>query len=116
MIYRIGTADEITSIKSLFPERVIEELLTGAIVRDAEYGNNRDYTETGGYSILVETREDIQKLKDIVDYETHPCEWATRIGSTGYIYALYILNDDFTIDVFMPLSIAPEVIINDLED
>ena len=116
MIFRIGTADEITSIKSLFPERVIEEVLTGTVVRDAEYGSNRDYTETGGYSILAEAKEDIQKLKDIVDYEAHPCEWATRIGNTGYISALYILNDDFTIDVFMPLAIAPEAILKDLED
>ena len=116
MIFRIGTADEITSIKSLFPERVIEEVLTGAVVRDAEYGCDRDYKETGGYSILAETREDIQKLKDIVDYDAHPCEWATKIGNTGYICALYILNDDFTIDVFMPQAIAPEAILNDLED
>lgn len=116
MLYCVGTAQETTTIQSLFPGKVVEEVLTGAVVRDAEYGCNRDYKKIGGYSLLAETKKDIQRFKDIINYETHPCEWATRIGSTGYVSALYILNDDFTIDIFMPLAIAPEAILKDLED
>ena len=116
MLYRIGTEKEIPLLSSHFPDRVIEEVLAGAVVRDSEYGADRDYTNIGGYSIIIETSEDIPQLKAILDYEHHPCEWATRIGNTGYVSALFILNDDYTIDVFMPLAIAPEAIIKELED
>ena len=116
MFYRIGTEKEIPLISSRFPDRVIEEILAGAVVRDAEYGADRDYTNVGGYSIIIETLEDVQQLKAIIDYDTHPCEWATRIGNTGYVSALYILTDDFTVDVFMPLEIAPVTVLEDLED
>lgn len=117
MLYKIGTEKEVASIESLFPTKVTEAILTGAIVRDSEYGENRDYIEEGGYSIIVETISDLRELKKIIDYDTHPCEWAVTIPKdTGYICALYILNDDYTIDVFMPLAIAPEAILEDLED
>ena len=116
LLYRIGSEKEIPLLSSRFPDRVIEEVLAGAVVRDSEYGADRDYLEIGGYSILLVTLEDIQQLKSILDYDAHPCEWATHIGSTGYVSALYILNDDYTIDVYMPLAIAPKAILKELED
>lgn len=116
MLYQIGTQRELPLLPSGLPQAVITEILQGLIVLDAEYGVDRNYLESGGYSLLVETKEDILKLRDIINYEKHPCEWATRIGNTGYISALYILNDDFSIMVYLPLAIAPHAIILDLED
>ena len=116
LLYRIGTREELSRIESVFPEKVITELLTGVVVRGSEYGENRNYLEEGGYSIVLETEDDLNEFKKIIDYDRHPCEWATRIGKTGYISALYILNDDYTIDIFMPIDIAPEVLFNDLEE
>ena len=66
---------------------------------------------------IAETIEDVLQFKEIVDYDTHPCEWATKIGKdTGYVSALYLLNDDFVVVLYLPQSIAPEAILKDLEE
>lgn len=116
MLCRIGTTKEIPTLPCQLPDKVRTELLQGLVVLDCEYGLDRDCLSSGGYSLIAEISEDIPKLKEIIDYDTHPCEWATQIGNTGYISALFILNNDFSIMVYMPRSIAPEAIINELED
>ena len=116
MLYTLGTAHELTLLPYHLPEELATEVLTGLVVLDAEYGESRNYFESGGYSVIAETIEDIPGLKAIIDFDKHPCEWATRIGRTGYISALYILNNDFSILVYLPLTISPTAIINELED
>ena len=71
--------------------------------------------EVGGYSIIAETEEDISRFKHI-NLHTRQPEWATFIGNTGYISALYIMNNDFSIMVFMPLAITPTIIRKELEE
>ncbi len=117
MLYRIGTEREFPILTSKLSERVLTEILRGIVILDAEYGADRNYLLEGGYSLIVESTEDISQLKEIINYDTHPCEWATRIGrDTGYLSALYLLNDDFSIMVYMPIAIAPDTILKDLED
>lgn len=116
MLYTLGTANELSLLPSHLPEELRTEILTGLVVLDAEYGESRNYYESGGYSAIAEKIEDIPGLKAIIDYEKHPCEWATKIGRTGFISALYILNNDFSIMVYLPQDIAPTEIITELED
>ena len=97
MLYTIGTANELSLLPSHLPEELCTEILTGLVVLDAEYGESRNYFESGGYSVIAENIEDIPGLKAIIDYVKHPCEWATKIGRTGYISALFILNNSFSI-------------------
>lgn len=116
MRYKIGTAQEANSLCSQLPPAVAEKLLRSISLIDAWYGSARDYLEVGGYSILIETSEDIAELKTIIDIDNHPCEWCSRIDENGeYLYAIYLMNDDFTITVFMPTAIAPDSIIKDLD-
>lgn len=116
MLHTIGTAHELALLPYHLPEELVTEVLTGLVVLDAEYGESRNYYESGGYSVIAETIEDISALKAIVDFESHCPEWATRIGRTGWLSALYILNNDFSIMAYLPLDIAPTAIINELED
>lgn len=117
MLYRIGTKKELPMVANSLPERVYAELLRGTAILDAEYGEERNYLLTGGYSLIAQTADDLPRLKASIDYEARLCEWATKIGrDTGYISALYIINDDFSIMVYMPQSIAPDTILNELED
>ena len=116
MLYKIGTAHELSILPYHLPEELVTEVLTGLVVLDAEYGESRNYFESGGYSVIAENIEDIPGLKAIIDYEKPPCEWATKIGRTGYISALFILNNSFSIMAYMPLAICPTAIINELED
>lgn len=116
MLYTIGTAHELSILPCHLPQELVTEVLTGLVVLDAEYGESRNYLESGGYSVIAENIEDIPGLKAIIDYEKHPCEWATKIGRSGFISALYILNNDFSIIVYLPQAIAPIEIITELED
>lgn len=112
MLYRIGTTKEIPMLPCSLPEKVLTEIFQGLVVLDAEYGADRNYLESGGYTLVAEVCEDIPLLKEIINYDTHPCEWATRIGSTGFASALFILNNDFSIMVYLPIAIAPQSIIS----
>ena len=116
MLYRIGLVSEIPTLPSSIPKQVRTEVTQGLVVLDCEYGSDRDYLESGGCSILIENADDLELLKAIVDYDKHPSEWATRIGKTGYASALFIMNNDYSILVYMPIEILPEILLSELED
>lgn len=116
MLYTIGNANELPSLPCSLPEELVTEILQGLIVLDCEYGVDRNYYESGGYSVLVDSIEDIPGLRAIIDCEKHPCEWATWIGTTGFISCLYIINNGFSIMVYMPSEIMPDIIRKELEE
>lgn len=117
MLYRIGTQKEILSLRSKLPECAIGELLRCTAVLDAEYGAERDNLKSGGYTLIAETAEDVQTIKNTIDYDIHPCEWAEIIGKNNeYISALYLLNDDFSVVVLLPSAVAPEAVRKELEE
>lgn len=99
------------------PKQVYTDLYTGITVMDSEYGVERDYMKKGGYSLVLEAVGDLAEFKSIIDYEAHPCEWATKISrETGYLSALYLLNNDFAIVAYMPISLPHDAILKDLEE
>lgn len=116
MLYQLGTANEVALLPSHLPEELLTEVLTGLVVLDAEYSPDRDYKESGGYSLIAETRDDLPHLNEIINTNIHDPEWATHIGSTGFVSALYIMNDDFSIMVYLPYEIAAVPIKLELED
>ena len=98
------------------PEQLLREVFTGLVVLDAEYGSDRNYRESGGFSLIAETREDLPTLNEIINTNIHAPEWATHIGKTDFVSALYIMNDDFSIMVYLPEKIAAVPIKLELED
>lgn len=116
LLYRVGFTRELALLPLELPESLRDEIFTGLVVLECEYGEARDYLESGGYSVIAETVEDVRELKGIVDYDIHPPEWATRIGNTGYASALFIMNDDFSLMVYLPEAVAPEAIKEELEE
>ena len=115
MLRRIGTEKEITQeIIQALPFDVGRELLRSTIILDYEYDRDRNYLSRGGYSFLAETAEDVAAIGEVIDFDTHPCEWAYSIS--GYIVSLFLLNDDFSIVTFIPKAICPQTILEDVED
>lgn len=117
LLYRIGTMDELSKAKLPLPRPVLADLTRTTTALDKEYGAARNYLTTGGYSLIVEEALDLPQLKQIINYDSHPCEWATEVAEgSGYLSALYLLNNDFSITVYMPIAIAPNTIKSELED
>ena len=115
MLYRIGTVKEIKPLYDKFHEDVIAQLYHCTKVLDDIYGVERSYLQSGGYSLIVETAEDVLGIREIIDLDTHPCEWVDRLDEE-YLSALYLLNDDFSVVVFMPIAVAPPALLKELED
>ena len=117
MLHKIGTLNELDATTLTLPECVMTELTRDIAILDCEYGSQRNIYEVGGYSVIVETADDLPELVKIVDYNHHPCEWVTRLGKDScWVSILFIISDDYAFMVFMPVSILPEVLRADMED
>ena len=115
MLYRIGTEKEITdAVIQKLPYEVVRELLRSTIILDYAYGPERDYLLSGGYSLIAESAEDVEEIRKIVNFHIHPCEWVELV--CGYICALYLLNDDYGIVVYIPKTAAPDVLKHEIRD
>lgn len=117
MLHIIETKEKLFTVAKAVPTSIHTELLSLVMRLDAEYGADRDPLDEGGYAVVITDADDLAALRTIIDFDRHPCEWAQRIGEGGeFCYALYLLNDDFGITVYMPTVIAPQTILSDLED
>lgn len=117
MLYKIGTLKELDATLLSLPESVMTELTRDVAILDLEYGKDRNWQESGGYSVVVETAKDLEEFIKIVDYDRRPCEWATRVGrDSGWLSALFLIGNEFAIMAFMPVGIAPNPILQDLEE
>ena len=114
MLYRIGHKKDVYSCGCKFHKRALQEVYAGLMILDETYGHDRNWEETGGYSILAENPEDIEAIKAYVDFEKHPPEWVTSISYTKIISALFIMNDDFSIMVYMKSGIVTPIIRKEL--
>lgn len=112
----VGTTKECVALEDQLPQRVYDEVLRGIVVLSSEYGENRDYFESGGFSLIADTEEDLFKARDLFDDRWHWCEWATRLGDSGYVSALYLLNNEFSVMLYTKESLANEDILENLED
>ena len=117
MLHIIETKEKLSTVAKAVPSSIHTELLALVMRLDAEYGADRDPLDEGGYAVVITDADDLAALRTIIDIDNHPCEWAHRTGKGGeFCYALYLLNDDFVITVYMPVAIAPNTILEELED
>ena len=114
MLYKYGTTREVLRTAHHFPYEVFMQLMECTSMLDAEYGADRDYSLLGGLSLVVEELNDLSALREIVNIDLHPCEWAARLGTSGFISALYVMNNDYTLMIFLPECIAPPSITDEL--
>jgi len=80
----LGTTKECAALYDRLPQRVYDEVLRGLAVLDCEYGVDRDYFASGGYSLLATTKEDLYWARKVFDDSKHFCEWSTHLGDSGY--------------------------------
>lgn len=115
MIYKIGTVIEIAKLQSKFPALVLEKLHSITATLDEFYGTDRNPEATGGYTILVETAEDLSAV-DCIDVEKDIFEWVDHIPSEPpYCASLYLRGDDYSIVLIAPVAIVPQNVLDELE-
>ena len=110
----LGTVKECASLYGYLPQRVIDEVLRGLAVLSAEYGETRN--ESGGYSLVADTKEDLYWVRKVFDDRQHSCEWATKLGDSGFCSALYLLSNEFSVMLYIPIALANKDILENMED
>jgi hypothetical protein len=103
----LGTVEECGALDGQLPQRVYDEVLRGLAVLEPY--------ETGSFSIVADTETDLAKARVVFDDRTHYCEWATRLGNSGYVSALYLLNNEFSVILYTKESLANEDVLENLE-
>ena len=116
MFYCLGTVKECADLQGKIPQRVYDEVLRGIAVLDSEYGPARDYFETGGYSLIVDTKKDIFRARQFFDYSNSLCEWSTILGDSGFCSALYLLSNDLSVMLYIPIALANDDILANFEN
>ena len=115
MIYKIGTVSEIPKLQSKFTTPVLEKLHSVTATLDEFYGTDRNPEITGGYTILVESAEDLSAI-DWIDVERDIFEWVDYIPSEPpYCSCLYLRGDDYSLVLIAPVSIMPKNVLDELE-
>ena len=114
MLFRIGTLFDAERYRDRIPQKIVQEIIEDIYRLNRVYGENFDYTNIGGYSIVTEDVTDLESVRLIINYVTHPCECAKRIDA-GYISAFYLLNNDLGIMLYVPEKIAPHSILRELD-
>ena len=110
----LGTTKECALLYGYLPQRVIDEVLRGLAVLSAEYGEDRNYFESGGYSLIADTKEDLYWARKVFDDRKHFCEWATKLGDSGYCSALYLLTNEFSVMLYVPIALANKDILENI--
>ena len=115
MLYIIGNKDDLFKAQGEVPQDVFIKIFDDINLMDVIYGEHRDYLSVGGYSLVAQTRQDLLTVLKIFDYPTHPFEWVEKV-TEDYISILYVFNNDFSVTLYMPLSICPQKYIDFEED
>lgn len=112
----LGTTKECEALYGCLPQRVIGEILRGLAVLEAEYGTERDYFSCGGYSLVADTSEDLAKARETFDDRLHKCEWSTKLGDSGFCSALFLLSNESSVMLYIPIALANDDILENMEE
>ena len=112
----LGTTSECSALYGYLPQTVIGEVVRGICVLQAEFGEDRNYLEVGGYSLIADTPDDLSRAREIFDDRKHFCEWSTKLGDSGFCSALYLLTNEFSVMLYIPINLANEDILENMED
>lgn len=105
---KIAHVREVEALEGL-PSEVVDVIRDAVIILDTEYGENRDVDRgDGGYVMFLESKDEIERLKDInIDAKMAIPEYTDGIMcNDGQVFAstLVLLSNDFGVIVVMPLG------------
>lgn len=112
----LGTTQECEALYGQLPEVVIGELVRGLAVIECEYGLERDIFASGGYSIVADTEDDLDWARRVFDDRRHKCEWSTKLPDSNFCSALYLLSNEFSVMLYIPIALANNDILENMEE
>ena len=100
------------------PVEVYLTALRIVTILDGTYGADRDVDHgDGGFVLVVENVQDLAAVsQQYVDLNAnrHEAVSLVQCEKEPYLNALFLSNNEFGINILMPLNIAPRVLLRDL--
>ena len=119
-MYKVGTVKELAQFAGKMDDCLYREALRIVTVLDYEYGADRDVDNNdGGFVLIAENIQDIQLIcQRYKNLDSNLCEVVDAFnGSRGqYINAMFISNNEFGINLLMPIEIASVELLRHLSD
>ena len=99
-------------VDTLELEPAVKDILKRQLrILDESYGKDRKMDDLGGFSVILEEENELEKLKN---YHLHIDElipeyvdYIQTDSEENWVVALYLLSSDYSITLFMPMYIAP---------
>jgi hypothetical protein len=117
-LFKVRTVRELAQF-----EGMIDRGVHGAVLRilsrlDEVYGVDRDVDRAdGGFVLIAENIQDLELIGQRyvrMDSNRHEVVDVVKCESGLYINALFLCHNEFGINVFMPMDIAPGILLKDL--
>jgi hypothetical protein len=113
-LYKAGTLKEMEQIVGKIPnlpEEVYREVLRIVKTLEEVYGADRDVGQSdGGFVLVAENLEDLRLINRQyidIDKNRHEVVGVVKSASKTYINAFFLCHNEFGINIFMPIDIAP---------
>lgn len=119
MIYKAGTVTQMVGLRDKIPKEVYFCALRLATILDGFYGEERNIdSDDGGILVFLETMADVEEFCRIhmrMDGNNHEAvEWV-HCEAGNYLNVFYLCNNEFGINVFLPVGIAPKNLLDEVD-
>ena len=115
MVYKLGTAKDMSTLASVtVPAAVRRALLEDLASLDREYGAERNIDKSdGGFLLYCTPGTKPKEVKTYFDPGKHVPEWAEPVrDEPAYTVALYLLTNDFAVELVVATQDAEDIISN----
>ena len=115
MVYKLGTSKDMSMLASLTVPHTVRCALQGDLaILDREYGAERNIDKNdGGFLLYCTPGTKPMEVKSFFDPGKHVPEWAEPVrGEPAYTMALYLLTNDYAVELVMATQDAEDIISN----
>jgi hypothetical protein len=117
-LIKAGTVKELSQYEVKIDRDVYRSALHIVSILDEVYGAERDVDNAdGGFVLIAENIQDVTNIgQRYVKLDSNQQEAVSVVKCEGiaYIDAFFLCNNEFGINVFMPMNIAPDVLLSNL--
>jgi hypothetical protein len=117
-LLKAGTVKELSRFEETIDRDVYRSVLRIVTMLDETYGAGRDVDGgDGGFVLIAENLQDVSLIgQRYVRLDGGRNETVDVVkGESGmYINAFFLCNNEFGINVFMPVGIAPQILLSEL--
>jgi hypothetical protein len=119
-LYKAGTVKELSRFREVMNGDLYLAALRIVKILDDNYGSDRDVDNSdGGFVLVAENVRDIEIIRRGYKYLENGGYEAVDVVKSGsgiYINAFFLHNNEFGVNILMPIDIAPKALLRDLSE